>query len=49
MLWKLAMVLLVFWLLGFSLSLAGSLIHLLLVVALIMFVIQIVSGRQSTI
>lgn len=43
------MVLLVFWLLGFSLSLAGSLIHLLLVVALIMFVIQIVSGRQSTI
>jgi hypothetical protein len=39
--------LLVLWLLGFSLHIAGSLIHLLLVVALIVLVINLVSGRRS--
>jgi hypothetical protein len=34
------------WLLGFSLSIGGSLIHLLLVVALILVVVNLVSGRR---
>ena len=38
-------VLMVMWLLGFSLHVAGSLIHLLLVVALVVLVINLVSGR----
>jgi hypothetical protein len=40
-------VLLILWLLGFSLHIAGGLIHLLLVVALVVLVINLVSGRSS--
>jgi hypothetical protein len=39
-------VLLILWLLGFSLHIAGGLIHLLLVVALVVLVINLVSGRR---
>ncbi|MGD1095020.1 MAG: lmo0937 family membrane protein [Bryobacteraceae bacterium] len=49
MLWTLAVVFLILWLLGFSLHVAGSLIHLLLVVALVIVVINLVSGRRGTI
>jgi hypothetical protein len=48
MLWTLVAVLLILWLLGFSLHIAGGLIHLLLVVALVMIVINVVSGRRGT-
>jgi hypothetical protein len=47
MLWTIFVILLVLWLLGFSFHIAGSLIHLLLVVALIVLVINLVSGRRS--
>ncbi len=47
MLWTIFVILLVLWLLGFSFHIAGSLIHLLLVVALIILVINLVSGRRS--
>jgi len=46
-LWTIIVVLLVLWLLGFSLHLAGGLIHLLLVVALVVLVINLVSGRRG--
>ena len=46
MLWTIFVVLLILWLLGFSLHVAGGLIHLLLVVALILLVINLVSGRR---
>jgi hypothetical protein len=46
MLWTVFVVLLVLWLLGFSMHVAGGLIHLLLVVALIVLVINLVSGRS---
>lgn len=49
MLWTLMVVLLILWLLGFSLSIGGSLIHLLLVVALIVLVFNLVSGRRGVI
>ncbi len=45
MLWTIIVVLLILWLLGFSLHIAGGLIHLLLVVALVVLVINLVSGR----
>jgi hypothetical protein len=48
MLWTVFVVLLILWLLGFSLHVAGGLIHLLLVVALVMLVINLVSGRRVT-
>jgi uncharacterized membrane protein len=47
MLWTIFVVLLVLWLLGFSLHVAGGLIHLLLVVALVVLVINLLSGRQG--
>jgi hypothetical protein len=47
MLWTIFVVLLILWLLGFSLHVAGGLIHLLLVVALVVLVINLVSGRRA--
>jgi hypothetical protein len=46
MLWTIFVIVLVLWLLGFSLHIAGGLIHLLLVVALIILVINLVTGRR---
>ncbi|MGA8440768.1 MAG: lmo0937 family membrane protein [Candidatus Sulfotelmatobacter sp.] len=48
MLWTIVGVLLILWLLGFSLHVAGGLIHLLLVVAFVMIVINLISGRRGT-
>ena len=45
MLWTIFVILLVLWILGFSLHIAGSLIHLLLVIALIVLVVNLVTGR----
>ena len=47
MLWTVFVVLLVLWLLGFSMHVAGGLIHLLLVVALVVLVINLVSERAT--
>lgn len=47
MLWTLLVVLLILWLLGFSFSVGGGLIHLLLVVALVVLVFQLISGRRA--
>jgi hypothetical protein len=49
MLWTIFVVLGILWLLGFSLHVGGGLIHLLLVVALVILVINLVSGRRSTV
>jgi hypothetical protein len=40
-------IILILWLLGFSLHIAGGLIHLLLVVALIVLLIQLITGRRA--
>lgn len=47
MLWTLFVVVLVLWLLGFSFHIAGGLIHLLLVLAVIILIFNLVSGRRS--
>lgn len=46
MLVKIAVILVILWLLGFSLDIAGSVVHLLLVVALIVFVYDLLVGRK---
>jgi Family of unknown function (DUF5670) len=49
MLWTIAVILLVLWLLGMVSSYtAGGLVHLLLVIAVIVVVVQFISGRRST-
>jgi hypothetical protein len=49
MLWTIVAIFLILWLLGFSLSIGGSLIHLLLVLALIVVIINLVTGRRGVI
>jgi hypothetical protein len=47
-LWTILIILLVLWLLGFGVfSVLGNLIHILLVVALVVLVLQLVSGRRA--
>jgi hypothetical protein len=45
MLWTIIGILVVLWLLGFALSIGGALIHLLLVAALVVFIINLVKSR----
>jgi hypothetical protein len=47
MLWTIFVILLILWLLGFSLHIAGGLIHILLVVAVIVLIFNLVSGRRG--
>ena len=45
MLWTIAVVLIVLWLLGFSLHIAGGLIHILLVIAVVVVLVRLFTGR----
>ena len=49
MLWTILVILLILWLLGFSFHIAGAFIHLLLVVALIVLLIQLITGRRPVV
>ena len=44
MLALIGIVLIIFWLLGFTLHIAGGLIHILLVVALVIFILHFLRG-----
>lgn len=46
MLWTIFVILLILWLLGVIGNVAGGFIHLLLVVALVVILIQIITGRR---
>lgn len=47
MLWTIVGILLVLWLLGFGFHVAGGLIHILLVIALIVGLFQLFAGRRA--
>jgi len=48
LLWALIVILVVLWLLGFlAVDVGGSLIHLLLVIAVIILIFQLFAGRRS--
>jgi len=47
MLWTIIVILLVLWLLGLVVHIGGSLIHLLLVIAVIVLIINLVQGRRG--
>lgn len=46
MLWSILVFLLILWVLGFAFKIAGGLVHILLVIALVVLVMQLVSGRK---
>ncbi|MGD0892021.1 MAG: lmo0937 family membrane protein [Terracidiphilus sp.] len=47
MLWTIFVILLILWLLGFSFHIAGSFIHILIVVAVIILIFNLISGRRG--
>jgi len=46
MLWTIILILLILWLAGFGFHVGGSLIHLLLVIALIVLIYNLTTGRR---
>ena len=47
MLWTIFAILLIMWLLGWGFHVGGSLIHALLVIALVVAVINLITGRRT--
>jgi len=47
MLWTIFVILLILWLLGFTLHIGGSLIHILIVIAVIVLIYNLISGRRG--
>ncbi|HMH25811.1 MAG TPA: lmo0937 family membrane protein [Gemmatimonadaceae bacterium] len=45
MLWTIAVILFILWCLGFFLHVGGALIHILLVIAVIVIIYRLVTGR----
>jgi len=46
MLWTIFVILLILWILGFSFKIAGGLVHILLVIALVILIFRLVTGRK---
>ena len=46
MLWTLVILLLLFWVLGFLFDVAGGVIHVLLVIAVVVFLFNLIRGRR---
>ena len=49
MLWTLLVILLVLWALGLVANVGGSLVHLLLVVAAVVLIVNLLSGRRTVV
>ena len=47
LIWTIIVVLFVLWLIGFAVHIGGGLIHLLLVIALILLIYNLVTGRGA--
>ena len=48
MLWTVLVILLLMWALGLGFGVAGNLVHILLVVALVVFIVNVLQGRRVT-
>lgn len=46
MLWTLIVLLLLFWVIGFAFDVAGGIIHALLIVAGVLFIVSLITGRR---
>ncbi len=46
-LWTIIVILFVLWLIGFLMHIGGGLIHLLLVIAVVVLVINLLTGRKT--
>jgi len=46
LLWLIIIILIILWLGGFAMHIGGGLIHILIVIALILLIVRLVSGRR---
>jgi Family of unknown function (DUF5670) len=46
-LWAIIVILFIFWLIGFAVHIGGGLIHLVLLIAVVLLIINLVSGRGA--
>ncbi len=46
LLWLIIIVLIILWLGGFSMNIGGGLIHILIVIALILLIVRLATGRR---
>jgi len=46
MLWTIIGILIILWILGFAFEIAGGLVHILLVIALVVLIFRLVTGRR---
>ena len=49
MLWTVIAVLLILWMLGLAFKVAAGIIHILLVIALVLFIVNLVTGRRTSV
>jgi len=49
MLWTVFAILLLLWLLGWGFHITGSLIHLILVIALVVLLFEVITGRRAAV
>jgi len=47
MLWTIFVILVVLWLLGFSLHIGSGLIHILIVIAVVVLIFNLITGRRG--
>jgi uncharacterized membrane protein YtjA (UPF0391 family) len=47
MLWTLLLILLIMWALGLGFGVAGNLIHVLLVIAVVVLIVNLIQGRRA--
>ena len=48
MLWTLIGILLILWVFGLAFKIAAGFIHILLVIALVLFIVNLVTGRRTS-
>lgn len=46
-LWTIIVILVVLWLIGFLMHVGGGLIHIVLVIAVILFIVNLLTGRKT--
>ncbi len=49
MLWTLVVLLLIFWVLGLAFKIAAGFIHILLVIAIVLIIVNLVTGRRTSV
>ncbi len=47
LLWTIIVILVILWLLGFLMHIGGGLIHIIIVIAIVLFIINLLTGKRT--